>query len=75
MEPRGEILIDATHGIEYRALRASETADWIVQWRPIRALKKFMTFSYINRKERFGSRGEALDFVRKNARAITEGAL
>ena len=75
MEPHEEILIDAVHGIEYRALPTPESAGWTAQWRPMRALRKFMTFSYISRGERFGTRAEALDFVRKNARALTEGAL
>jgi len=75
MTPHQEILIDAVHGIEYRALPADQSEGWTAQWRPVRALKKFMTFSYISRRERFGTRAEALDFVRKNARAISEGAL
>jgi hypothetical protein len=75
MEAHPEILIDAEHGIEYRALLTGESGRWIVQWRPTRALKNFMTFSYISRKEQFGTRGEALEFVRQNARAITAGAL
>jgi hypothetical protein len=75
MEPREQILIDAECGIEYRALPTGETASWVAQWRPIRALRNFMTFSYISRKERFETRSEALEFIRKNARAIAEGAL
>jgi len=75
MESCEEVLVDAKYGIEYRALPSNKATGWVVQWRPLRALRKFMTFSYIDRKERFRSRKEALDFVRKNARAITEGAL
>ena len=46
---------------------------WLAQWRPARALKKFMTFSYITRKESFGTKSEALEFVRANARLIAAG--
>jgi hypothetical protein len=67
-------LIDANHGIEYRAIPAGD-AQWTAQWRPIRALKRFMTFSYISRRERFPTEQEALEFVRKNAGAITTGVL
>ena len=67
------ILIDAQHGIEYRAVMNLDRGGWLAQWRPARALKKFMTFSYITRNERFGTRQEALDFVRSNARLIAAG--
>ena len=70
-----EILIDAHHGIEYRAVPSGAGSGWILQWRPIRALKRFMTFSYMTRQERFSSADEALDFIRRNAGAITSGAL
>ncbi len=69
------ILIDAYHGIEYRAVPAEKGAGWTAQWRPLRALKRFMTFSYITRAERFPSRNEALEFIRRNAGAIVGGAL
>lgn len=67
------ILIDANHGIEYRAVAASD--GWTAQWRPVRALKRFMTFSYISRREHFHTQDEALEFVRRNAGAIVDGAL
>ena len=67
------ILIDAQHGIEYRAVMKPDREGWLAQWRPARALKKFMTFSYITRKESFGTKSEALEFVRANARLIAAG--
>jgi len=67
------IHIDAGLGIEYRAVPSE--AGWTAQWRPVRALKRFMTFSYITRRERFSTRDEALEFLRRNAGAIVEGAL
>jgi hypothetical protein len=69
------ILIDANHGIEYRAVPASGGGGWTAQWRPVRALKRFMTFSYITRNERFQTQDEALDFLKRNAGAIVDGAL
>jgi len=69
-----EILVDARHGIEYRAVPSSAGSGWILQWRPIGALKRFMTFSYITRREQFGSADEALQFIRRNAGAIVSGA-
>ena len=74
MGAHNSILIDAHHGIEYRAVRADGT-QWTAQWRPIRALKRFMTFSYISRSERFPTEGDALEFIRRNAAAIVAGAL
>jgi hypothetical protein len=68
------ILIDANYGIEYRAIPTGG-AQWTAQWRPVRALKRFMTFSYISRSERFPTEQEALEFVRKNAGSIVTGAL
>jgi len=68
------ILIDAQHGIEYRAVPAGG-AQWTAQWRPIRALKRFMTFSYISRSERFPTADDALEFIRKNVAAIVGGVL
>ncbi len=69
------ILIEASYGIEYRAVPAGGRAGWTAQWRPIRALKNFMTFSYITRTEQFRTQDEALEFVRRNAGAIVAGAL
>jgi hypothetical protein len=69
------ILIDACHGIEYRAVPSDRGAGWTAQWRPVRALKRFMTFSYITREERFPTRDEALEFIRRNAGAIVVGVL
>jgi len=75
MGAHAEILIDAHHGIEYRAVPESGGSGWILQWRPIRALKRFMTFSYITRREQFASAEQALEFIRRNAGAIVSGAL
>ena len=75
MGAQQEILIDAGHGIEYRAVPTPGGTSWSAQWKPIRALKRFMTFSYITRRETFDSRDEAIDFMRKNAGAIVAGAL
>ena len=75
MEARTGILVDANHGIEYRAVPAVSGTAWTAQWRPIRALKRFMTFSYITRRESFPTKDEALEFIRRNAGAIVAGAL
>ncbi len=75
MEAHTAILIDANHGIEYRAVPAISGTAWMAQWRPVRALKRFMTFSYITRGELFPTKDEALEFVRRNAGAIAAGAL
>ena len=68
MEATLGIMIDATHGIEYRAL--PRRSRWIAQWRPARALESFPAFSYVTRTEHFDSEGEAMDFIRRNAAQI-----
>ena len=73
MEAEHSTLVDARYGIEYRAVEGKDRPGWRAQWRPLRALKRFMTFSYITRSEHFPSRDEALDFIRRNAAAIVTG--
>ncbi len=68
MEATLGIMIDATHGIEYRALPRSNR--WVAQWRPARALESFPAFSYVTRTEHFDTEGEAMDFIRCNAAQI-----
>ena len=63
-------MIDRVHGIEYRALPRRERRGWIAQWRPARAIASFPTFSYISRREVFGSESEAVEFIRRNAAEI-----
>jgi hypothetical protein len=68
MEATLGIQIDATHGIEYRAL--ARRNRWVAQWRPARALEAFPAFSYVTRNEHFDTEGEAMDFIRRNAAQI-----
>jgi hypothetical protein len=70
MEATLKVMIDRVHGIEWRALERGDRLGWTAQWRPVRALEAFQRFSYITRKERFGSEEEALEFIGKNAAAI-----
>ncbi len=64
------LVVDAVHGVQYRALQNQGAAGWGVQWRPIRALRSFPTFSFISRRETFRTEREALDFMRRNIDAI-----
>ena len=73
MEASCRMLVDAGYGIEYRAVENANRHGWIAQWRPLRALKKFMTFSFITRSEVFASPDEAIDFVRRNVAEIVAG--
>jgi hypothetical protein len=63
-------VVDAVHGIQFRAVPRQGSPGWAVQWRPIRAIRSFPTFSYISRGESFPSEEAALDFMRQNAGAI-----
>jgi hypothetical protein len=63
-------MVDAVHGIQYRAVQIQGASGWGVQWRPMRAIRSFPTFSYISRGESFPTEQEALEFIRRNVRAI-----
>jgi hypothetical protein len=75
MERRATLLVDTDHGIQYRAIPNGVASGWGVQWRPMRAIRSFPTFSYITRSERFPTEEEALEFVRRNAGAIVSRAI
>ena len=64
------IMVDTTHGIEYRAIARRDR--WVAQWRPARALESFPAFSYVTRSEHFDTEGEAMDFIRRNAAQIID---
>ncbi len=68
METTLGIMVDTTHGIEFRALARSNR--WVAQWRPARALESFPAFSYVTRSEHFDTEGAAMDFIRRNAAQI-----
>jgi hypothetical protein len=63
-------IIDAVHGIEWRAVRSADHRGWKAQWRPLRAMSSFPGFSFISRSELFPSEGEALAFMKENAESI-----
>ena len=68
MEATLGIMIDTTHGIEYRALPRRDR--WVAQWRPARALESFPAFSYVTLTEHFDTEEEAMAFIRRNAARI-----
>jgi hypothetical protein len=70
MEPFSTLGVDAVHGIQYRAVPRRDPEGWGVQWRPLRAIRTFPTFSYISRAESFPTEHDAMEFIRRNAGAI-----
>jgi|WetSurMetagenome_2_1015567.scaffolds.fasta_scaffold419754_2 hypothetical protein len=70
MEWTAHLNVDPVFGIQYRAVRRIGGPGWEAQWRPLRAIRTFPTFSYIPRAERFPSEEDALEFVRRNVGAI-----
>ncbi len=70
MEATLGLQVDRLHGIEYRAFTHGDRRGWYAQWRPARALEAFPAFSYVTRSEHFGSEGEAIEFIRRNASDI-----
>jgi hypothetical protein len=75
MERTAQLNVDPVFGIQYRAVHRIGAPGWEAQWRPLRAIRTFPTFSYITRTESFPTEEDALDFVRKNAAAIVSRAL
>jgi hypothetical protein len=75
MGHNGKLNVDAAAGIQFRAVPRIGAPGWEAQWRPIRAITAFPTFSYMSRSESFATEGDALEFVRRNAAAIVARAI
>lgn len=75
MESLPACTVDPVAGIQYRAVPCIGAPGWQAQWRPLRAIRTFPTFSYIPRAERFDSPQDALDFVRRHAGAIVSRSI